>query len=422
MHAAPRRTGLGLVLLCLSGSLIVGFVLKQPCASGEWQDGRQYRQLCYSDIVPLYTSEQLAGGRLPYLDSCRPSAYQCDEYPVVTMYVMRVAAWLVPGGQGPSPPVTDVDFSTFFAANATVIAAAAFVTVIATYAVVGRRALYVALAPTLLIYAFVNWDMIAVMFATLGVVAYLRRRNVRAGAFLGLGTAAKLFPGLLAIPLVLGRLRERDPDGAIYLSWATLGSWLVVNLPFALAGFAGWSTFFRFNATRSPDYDSLWYIGCRTLTGNTYCTHVQAIGLASFLVFAGGSVLVWRLKASRYPDFPAWTFGFPLLVVFLLSNKVYSPQYGLWLLPWFAWTLPDLRVFAAFEIADVGVFVTRFAWFGHLDPHIGGWVDGVTYTMFEVTVLVRAAVLVWAVVAWVRRQPERLPLTEAEPAVALADA
>src|SRR3954447_22214449 len=134
MHAAPsRRTGLGLVLLCLSGSLIVGFVLKQPCASGEWQDGRQYRELCYSDIVPLYTSEQLARGRLPYLDSCRPSAYQCDEYPVVTMYVMRVAGWLVPGGgtgggtgggQGPSPPVTDVDFSTFFAANATVIAAA----------------------------------------------------------------------------------------------------------------------------------------------------------------------------------------------------------------------------------------------------------------------------------------------------------
>jgi uncharacterized membrane protein len=407
MHAAPRRTGLGLVLLCLSGSLIVGFLLKEPCASGEWQDGRQYRQLCYSDVVPLYTSEQLAGGRLPYLDSCRPSAYECDEYPVLTMYVMRVAAWLVPGGrigsgigggtggsQGPSPPLTSADFSTFFAANATVIAAA----------------------------AFVNWDMIAVMFATLGVVAYLRRRNVRSGVFLGLGTAAKLFPGLLAIPLVLGRLRERDPDRAIYLSWATLGSWLVVNLPFALLAFGSWSTFFRFNATRSPDYDSLWYIGCRTLTGKSYCTHVETIGLASFLVFVGGSALVWRLKARRHPEFPAWTFGFPLLVVFLLSNKVYSPQYGLWLLPWFAWTLPDLRVFAAFEIADVAVFVTRFAWFGHLDPHIGGWVAGMTYPMFEVAVLLRAAALAWAVVAWIRREPERVAPAEDSAIGALADA
>jgi uncharacterized membrane protein len=429
MHAAPRRTGLGLVLLCLSGTLIVGFLLKQPCASGEWQDGRQYRELCYTDIVPLYTSEQLQGGRLPYLDSCRPSAYECDEYPVLTMYVMRVAAWLVPGGtgggiggQGPSPPVTAVDFSTFFAANATMIAAAAFATVVATYAVVGRRALYVALAPTLLIYGFVNWDLIAVMFATLGVVAFLRGRNVWSGVFLGLGAAAKLFPGLLLIPLLLGRLRERDPDGAIYLAWASLGTWVVVNVPFALASFGSWSTFFRYNTTRSPDYDSLWYIGCRSITGKPYCTHVETIGLASFLVFVGGSVLVWRLKASRHPDFPAWTFGFPLLVVFLLSNKVYSPQYGLWLLPWFAWTLPDMRVFAAFEIADVAVFVTRFAWFGNLDPHIGGWVDGVSYTMFEVAILVRAAILVWAVVAWIRREPERLPLLDPEPADSLADA
>jgi hypothetical protein len=66
--------------------------------------------------------------------------------------------------------------------------------------------------------------------------------------------------------------------------------------------------------------------------------------------------------------------------------------------------------------------VTRFAWFGNLDPHIGGWVDGVSFTMFEVAILVRAAVLVWAVVAWIRREPERLPLLDPEPAGVLADA
>ncbi|MFL5766229.1 MAG: hypothetical protein ACJ758_00100, partial [Actinomycetota bacterium] len=199
-------------------------------------------------------------------------------------------------------------------------------------------------------------------------------------------------------------------------------TWVVVNLPFAVAAFGSWSTFFRFNSTRSPDYDSLWYIACRAITGKPYCTHVGTIGLASFLVFVGGSVLVWRLKAARHPGFPAWTFGFPLLVVFLLSNKVYSPQYGLWLLPWFAFTLPDVRVFAAFEIADVAVFVMRFGWFGNLDPHIGGWVDGVSYAMFAAAILVRAAILVWALVAWIRREPERLPLLEPDSAGALADA
>jgi hypothetical protein len=42
--------------------------------------------------------------------------------------------------------------------------------------------------------------------------------------------------------------------------------------------------------------------------------------------------------------------------------------------------------------------------------------------MFEVAILVRAAILVWAVVAWIRREPERVPLLDPEPTGALADA
>ena len=66
------------------------------------------------------------------------------------------------------------------------------------------------------------------------------------------------------------------------------------------------------------------------------------------------------------PSFPRWTLGFPMMVLFLVTNKVYSPQYGLWLLPWFALALPSMRPFVAFEVADVAVFVTRFWFFGEL--------------------------------------------------------
>ena len=83
-------------------------------------------------------------------------------------------------------------------------------------------------------------------------------------------------------------------------------------------------------------------------------------------LFRDRIALVWVLRARRFPDFPRWTLGFPLIAIFLLDNKVYSPQYGLWLLPWFALALPGLGRFMAFEIADVGVFVTRFWWFGRL--------------------------------------------------------
>ena len=92
-----------------------------------------------------------------------------------------------------------------------------------------------------------------------------------------------------------------------------------------------------------------------------------------------------------------------MIVLFLLTSKVYSPQYGLWLLPWFALALPRMREFVAFEIADVTVFVTRFWFFGELG---GGF--GVPQSFFELAVLARAAVLVWCVVSWVRHTSEPL--------------
>ena len=91
---ASRPVTLGLVLACLAGTLLIGAVHKAPCAGGDWADGRQYRLACYTDIVPLFGTEQLAGGRLPYLDACTPSNSNCDEYPVLTMYFMRAAGWV----------------------------------------------------------------------------------------------------------------------------------------------------------------------------------------------------------------------------------------------------------------------------------------------------------------------------------------
>src|SRR5213593_544143 len=95
--APARRAAAGITLSVVLAATVVtlaaGALVKAPCAAGSWSDGRQYRRLCYSDIVPLYGTEHLQGGRLPYLDRCPDSGGQCDEYPVLTMYLMRLAAW-----------------------------------------------------------------------------------------------------------------------------------------------------------------------------------------------------------------------------------------------------------------------------------------------------------------------------------------
>jgi uncharacterized membrane protein len=267
---------------------------------------------------------------------------------------------------------------------------------VSLYLMVGSRALYFALAPTLAIYAFINWDLVAVALATAATLAYVRRRDVWSGVLLGLGAAAKLYPALLVIPFVAGRLRAREPDRGIHLAWAAAGSWLAVNVPFAVAAPGSWWTFFGFNSRRAADWDSLWFIACERLTGQG-CVNVQAVNLGFIVFFVGLVVLLWWAKRTRDPGFARWTLGFPIVVVFLLSNKVYSPQYSLWILPWFALALPNLNLLVAFQLADVAVFLSRFSWFARLEGH-----GGASLGTFEVAIVVRAVVLVACVVAWIR--------------------
>jgi hypothetical protein len=96
------------------------------------------------------------------------------------------------------------------------------------------------------------------------------------------------------------------------------------------------------------------------------------------------------------------------VVLFLLSSKVYSPQYGLWLLPWFVLALPDLRLWLAFETIDVAVFVTRFHWFGTLAAV--GEASGPSWIRFEVALWIRGVVLLASLIAWVLRRPEPLAI------------
>jgi glycosyl transferase family 87 len=389
-RGASRAVTLGLVLACLGGTLLVGAVQKAPCAGGEWGDGRQYRLACYTDIVPLFGTEQLAGGRLPYLNACAPSQSNCDEYPVLTMYFMRVAGW-----------VSGDDAGRFFWVNALLLAVCAAVAASCLYLVDPRRALWFALAPTLALQVFVNWDLLAVALAAAATLAFFRRRDGWAGVLIGLGIAAKVYPGLLLVPFAAERLRGRQPDRAILLWWSAVLMWIAVNLPFASTGLSGWWEFFRFNGARQADWDSGWLLLCRHLSA---CVPTGVINVASIVLLVALVSWVWIAKRRREPGFPRWQLAFPILVLFLLVGKVYSPQFSLWLLPWLVLVLPEPRRFLAFEVADLAVFLTRFSFFGDFTG-----VGGLPRWVFETAVLIRAGVLIWCLVAWVREPSRLLP-------------
>jgi uncharacterized membrane protein len=185
--------------------------------------------------------------------------------------------------------------------------------------------------------------------------------------------------------------------------WTAAGAWVAVNLPFAIVSPGSWWEFFRFNADRPADWDSIWFIACRGVEAT--CMETRSVNVLSAAAFVASFAALWVWKVRRSPAFPRWTLALPLLVCFLLTNKVYSPQYGLWLLPVLALALPDIKPFVAFSVADVAVFVTRFWFFEELSAG-----TGTPQWLFEVAVGVRAIVLLWCVAAWLARDADPLVL------------
>lgn len=377
-----RRVGLPLLLASALLLLDLGFVWKLPCATSDWRNGRPYHMFCYTDIVPLYQLEGLRAGKVPYLEAR-------NEYPVGTGLFMWITSLPV-DSEGP-----------FFAVNAFLLALLALAIAALLHRQTGSRAFYFTLAPALVLYSFLNWDLLPVALATAGTIAFLRGRDRSSGLLLGLGAAAKVFPGLLVLPFALERWRRGERDRAHLLAGWAAAAWVALNLPFAVVALGRWSYFFRFSSARPPTPGTLWYAACRALTGERVCAHVTLVNGLSVVAFVAISIVVWRLRVSRDPDFARWTFAFPLLVVFLLTNKVYSPQYSLWLLPWFALVLPDVRLFVAYELTDVAVFFTEFSYIGRIFGY-----GGLPFWPLEIAVVARAAVLVAILVSYVRgREP-----------------
>ena len=167
---------------------------------------------------------------------------QCDEYPAGTMYLMRGVA-TVTGDGGKIRPGASRGRQPF-------ILYLCALWIAWSLERMGARTVLFAAAPVLVTAGTLNWDLVPVAFATAGTLAFLRGRDTRSGALLGLGAFVKLYPGLLAIPFALERLRAGAKDRAARLVAVTGGVWLVANLPFAILGFAGWVWFFRYNSRR----------------------------------------------------------------------------------------------------------------------------------------------------------------------------
>jgi uncharacterized membrane protein len=122
----------------------------------------------------------------------------------------------------------------------------------------GLRGLYWAAAPALILYSFHNWDLLVVAAAVAGLWLVERQRFEWAAVAFGVGAAFKMYPLLFVAPLVLFCLRRSGIRKAAGIALAGGGTFLLVNLPFMVAGFRGWFITYEFHRRRGRPTRSTW--------------------------------------------------------------------------------------------------------------------------------------------------------------------
>ncbi len=397
-HAAGHQwwTPTRVLVMLAAVFFALGMVQKSGCYEGYWANEDRYTHMCYSDLPYLYTGRGLVELNWPFSDDTQVRARYPEvmEYPVGIAYFAYGAAWVTQKAAGAGDvsaradrPTDEVAGSSqvrkemrgFVIVNALVFAAMALLSAWLLAGVDRRRpwdAAAFAASPALVLTGLINWDMLAVAMVAGALFTWARGRPVATGLLIGLGTATKLYPLFLLGPIAVICLRERRYRELVDTVLAAAASWAVLNAPGYLTGRAEWKRFWEFNSERGPDLGSIWLVVSQW--------HDQAHPIAASTVnhWSWALFALWCAGVAavgfRAPSTPRLAqLGFLVVAGFLLVNKVYSPQYVLWLLPLAVLARPRWRDQLVWQSSEVVYFA--FVWWylnGDLQPGEGqnvGW-------------------------------------------------
>ena len=380
----PLRALLALTVL----TMLLGFAQKSPCATGDWTGSKQYTHMCYSDVVPLWSDERLDVGAVPYRDTA-------VEYPVLTGAFMWLSA-----GITRVLHALDSDWSLvvlFGAVTALLLALCGLIVTGATAQTARGRpydAAIFALSPLLVFHAFSNWDLFAMALTSAALWAWARERPIAAGVLIGLGTAAKLYPVLLLVPLAILAIRTRRVAPVLWAAAAAAVAWLGVNVPIALAYGNGWWTFYKFSTERPTERSTIWAIAKTLWTKGGHATdsvYWVPPGAAVALALLAALLLLGWLGLAAPVAPRLGQLAFLVVLAFLLTTKVWSPQYSLWLVPLLALARPRWRLSLVWQFSEVAVWFATLTLLLGLDN--GQSAHGIGYSWLILLILLRDGLL-----------------------------
>lgn len=367
-----------MLLACLLMT-IGGYLLKAQCI-GDYNTVRD-RKLCSNDIQFLYSARGLVNKQFPYVTGGLVNGQITGgtlEYPVLT----GVFAWF--------PSLFVSDDGGYLKVTALLLAPFSLLTAWLLFGMARWRALLYALAPALVWYSFHNWDLLVVAATVGAFYQWWKGRPLWAAVLLAIGGALKLWPAFFVLPLVLDRLRAGRRSEAAGVAGAAIGTFALINLPFVIVNEPGWWAPYAFQKLRAADVttNSIWFWGFPKLTTDQLnVLSPLLIGLA----FAAAAGAGWLRSRGGRESYPFLQVCAAMLCAFLLLNKAHSPQYALWLLPFFCLVRLRIGWWAAYMALDTTLYIGLFRWFYDLSRGID---FGVAKQALVIGVWGRAAMLV----------------------------
>lgn len=323
----------------------LGMFIKSACAPFMWGSSVEtFTNLCYSDVGPLYYGRGLVDQLIPYFEVADQTRHV--EYPVLTGLQMWIANSLA--------HLSEQNTAILFVYITWLMNLAMIAFAVMIFAKIRKpnseATWWFAFSPAIFFVLAINWDALPVLAIVCALFYWQRDRSFATGAMIAIGTAAKLFPALLLPAVILDALRKRNYVAAFAVTFSTGFFWVFINLPVYLNANEGWWEFYNFSKSRGIDFGSI-YLAIRNLFDVEISTSLaNTIGLASVAIAFLFAVFYHRKLSA------AETFLL-LLGVFLLFNKVYSPQYWLWLTPVFAFVLQSRTQWIVWNAAQMIYFV-----------------------------------------------------------------
>ena len=288
---------------------------------------------------PIYRAyaEALQVGLLPYRDFA-------VEYPPLALAPIGLG-----GALGLGPAAYELGFGAL-------MLAAALVTQREAGIVAGPRAAWLLVLLPVAIGALVRtrFDLVPAAFAVAGIATIALRARPTAGlALLGLGTATKLWPAVLAAVALAWLAGRGEARAALRGAGAFAAVMAIAFVPFAILAPAGFAGQFEFHLERPVQIESapatvLFALGGSEVTGapvrpDRFKSNGLAGGSAPLVaaIFAGLQLVVLAsvvaLAARRGGDRDRLVLAcLTAVLAFVALGKVLSPQFMVWLAPFAA--------------------------------------------------------------------------------------